>query len=134
MSVSKSVAPEEDLGRSIFSRKNAKRAERSRVPYHVFLERRGERKISVDRLSMAPADKAEAIADCVGAARGRSFHGWAVLSADAAATDGRRVLETPLANNPYHADIVLPALAAAARDEQKRHAKSLATHSYWRGR
>ena len=134
MSVPKLVALDEDLGRDIFSSKHAKRARRSRVPYHVFLERCGERKISVDRLSVAPANESEAIADRTARARGRSFYGWAVVRADTATSDGRRVLGTPLPDNPYHADIQLPARAADDRDEQKWHAKFLASRSHWRGR
>lgn len=134
MSVPKQIASDEDLGRGIFSSKQAKRARRSGVPFHVFLERYGERRISTDRLSVAPANEAEAIADRVAGARGRSFHGWAVVLADEAASDGRRVLNTPLCDNPYHADIELPALAADDREEQKWHAKLLARRSHWRER
>ncbi len=77
---------------------------------------------------------AVAIADRVARARRRRFYGWAVVDADTAESDGRQVLNTPLCDNPYHADIELPALAAADREEQKWHAKLLASYSHWRER
>ena len=45
----------EELGRGIFSRSQRRRAANGVIPYQVFLERAGERNISVDRLSTAPA-------------------------------------------------------------------------------
>ncbi len=134
MIVPKDMASDEELGRGVFSGSTAARARRSRVPLNVFLERRGETNISVDRLSAAPPNKAIAIADSVAAARSADFHGWAVLTVDHAARNEREVIATPLLDNPYHADISLPELAGEDREEQKRHAQELADFSAWRGR
>lgn len=134
MTIPKDVAIDEEIGRGVFSRRTAARARRSRIPLNVFLERQGETNISVNRLSVAPPNKAVAIADNVAAARGADFHGWAVLTADHAARNERKVVATPLLDNPYHADISLPELAGEDREEQKRHAQELADFSEWRGR
>jgi len=104
------------------------------VPLHVFLEKEGEARLSVDRLDVAPAAEASEIADRVATARKRTFYGWAVVTSETAAANGRRVLATPQPENPYHADIVLPDLAAEDREEQKRHAQELADSSVWRER
>ena len=134
MNAPESVGSNEELGRGIFSSRNARRAAR-RVPHHVFLERPGETDISVDRLSVAPPDEAVEIADSVGKARNRTFYGWAVVVAEGAAGNGREVVASPILNqNPYHADIVLPRIASEDREEQKRHAQELADVSRWRNR
>lgn len=132
--VPKDIAPEEELGRGVFSEKHKHRATRSRVPFHVFLEKPGKTEISVDRLRIAPPGEARTIADKVAAARKRAFHGWAFVIAERAVSNKRRVTASPLPDNPYHADIILPQLTADDREEQKRHAQELADASEWRGR
>ena len=135
MKVPENIAPEEELGRGVFSSRNAVRAQRSKVPHYIFLTKSGETNISVDRLSVAPADEAIAIADNVAVARNATFYGWALVTAEQAGSNGRRVIASPLLHgNPYHADIVLPGLAAEDREEQKRHAQELADASRWRSR
>ncbi|MDE2929673.1 MAG: hypothetical protein OXQ27_01965 [Chloroflexota bacterium] len=89
--------------------------------------------ISVDRLSVAGLKQATAIADDRDRARDRTFYGWLVVAASEAAREGRRVVASPLAGNPYHADIVLPKPAAEDREEQVHHAQELADSSRWRG-
>lgn len=128
-----SVTPDERLGRGVFSGRQAQRAIR-RIPFHVFLEREGSASISVDRLDAAPVNQSIAIANRVGALRGRPFYGWAVVRTHHAARSGRQVVSSPLADNPYHADIVLPAKAVEDRDEQKRHAQELADAARWQAR
>ena len=91
-------------------------------------------KISVDRLDSAPPDEAVAIADEIAAARSAKFHGWEVITARQAGVNGRQVRASARLHNPYHADIVLPDLAAEDREEQKRHAQELADRSSWRER
>ena len=134
MSILDSIAPDEDLGRGVFSSKQARRARRSGVRLNVFLERPGHLRISVDRLTIAPVGAADATAESVAAARGARFYGWAVITADAASAGGRRVLATPLPKNPYHADIMLPELTADDLEAQRKHAQQLADASRWRGR
>lgn len=126
------VALDEELGRGVFSSKNAKRAERSRVPHHVFLERPGRINISVDRLALASAEQVERVAEAMAEARGAVFYGWAVVTADRARESGRRVVSAPLPDNSRHANIRLPQAAADDREEQKRHAQELADASGWR--
>ncbi|MYD60046.1 MAG: hypothetical protein F4W91_03300 [Gemmatimonadetes bacterium] len=134
MNIPNNIAPEEDLGRSVFSSRDAKRARRSRVSLNAFLEKEGQTDISVDRLSIAPEEEAVAIADNVGTARNRTFYGWAVVTAEEARRSEREAIASPLKNNLYHADIRLPELTAEDREEQKRHAQELADISRWRER
>ena len=103
--------------------------ERARVPHHVFLEREGITEISVDRLDPAPPAEAVASAARIANDRGATFYGWAVVVARNAGANGRHVRTSAKPDNPYHADIVLPDLAAEDREEQKRHAQELADSS-----
>ena len=128
------IAPEERLGRDVFSSNQAKRARRGRIPINVFLEREGEALLSVDRLDLAPPKEAVEVADRVAAARSRTFYGWAVVWTKTAGSNGRKVTASPQLDNRYHADIVLPDLAVEDREEQKRHAQELADASAWRDR
>ena len=139
MTVPHQVHREENLGRGVFSSSHARRAQRTKPPKHVFLERDGVTEISVDRLDHATPAEAVAIAD--GNATGRSaagrivtFYGWAVVTAWKADANERRVRASPKLDNPYHADIVLPDIAAEDQDEKIRHAQELADNSSWRGR
>lgn len=132
MEVSSVISPEEELGRSVFSRRSAARARRSRVPFKEFLEKPTRIDISVDRLSVAPSDQAVAVARKVGEARGATFYGWAVVPVTHAEGSGRYVSASPIGGNPYHANICLPETAAEDREEQKRHAQELADASCWR--
>ena len=129
------ITASEELGRGIFSRRDARAAERGQVRPTVFLERRGLREISVDRLTLAPPDEAVTIADAVAAGRAghQSFYGWAVLAASEAISVGCTVVATPYQWNPYHADIVLP---ESATDEwkQQQYALELAARARWLGR
>lgn len=129
------IAESEELGRGVFSRRDAQAAERGQVRLTVFLERRGVREISVDRLTLAPSGEAVAIADAVAAGRegNRSFYGWAVLSASEVASFGCAVVATPYQGNPYHADIVLPE-SATDEWEQRQYALELASRARWLGR
>ena len=134
MTAGDDIAPEENLGRDVFSNTQARRAGRGRVLINVFLEREGVPELSVDRLDLASPGEAAEIADGVAAARGKTFYGWAVVDAETAASNGRRVTASPQLANPYHADIVLPDAAVEDREEQKRHAQELADASIWRDR
>ena len=137
MTVPDTIAPEEELARGVFSKKHAQRAQPTRVPLHVLLVQEGNVEISVDRLTFAALDnKATDIADEIAAARNATFYGWAVVTAEKAGNNGRRVIASPRPErgNPYHADIVLPELSGEDREEQKRHAQELADASEWRER
>ena len=88
----------------------------------------------MDRLDVAPPPEATELADNVASARSATFYGWAVVAVKRAAANGRQVIATPQLDNPYHADIVLPAPDVEDREEQKRHAQELADSSIWRER
>lgn len=126
----------EELGRSVLSRSHRRRAAGGVIPYRVFLERAGERNISVDRLSVAPPAESIANAHWIASQRDppRNFYGWAVVDVEHARNAGCDVAASPLPNNPYHADIVLPDSAVGNRDAQKQYAVTLAAMAKWRPR
>ena len=63
---------------------------------------------------------------------GKTFYGWAVLTADKAASNGRTVEATPAESNPYHADLCLNLPDNPDRRElQKQHSVELAAHAKW---
>lgn len=131
MPIPQEVGPEETLGRGVFSSSAARRAPR-RITLNVFLERPAVVELSVDRLDVAPPHEAIAIAEQVGNRRSKPFFGWAIVETRQARTNGRRVVSSPLSGeNPYHADILLPATAAEDREEQKQHAQELADAATW---
>ena len=122
---------EEELGRGIFSSRQARRAHRS-ISKNVFLEREKIVEVSVDRLSLASLEEAVSISTSVAIGRNRTFYGWAVLTVASACENNRNVLASPQVDNRYHADIVLPLTTAEDREEQIMHAQQLADASYWR--
>lgn len=129
------IAPEERLGRGVFSSKNKKRAQRKAVPFNIFLEKKGETDISVDRLDHVSPEKAAEIGDRVATSRkAKQFYGWAVVTANNASNNKRQVKATPQLDNSYHADIILPDLASKDREEQIQHAQELAAVSCWQDR
>ena len=133
MTAEYSIAPGENLGRAVLSSRQANRASRQRVPFHVFLEKKGETRISVDRVDVAPQVEAVEIAERMATARNRRFYGWASVVVEDANANRRRVMASPLLDNAYHADIILPDSTIEDREEQKRHAQELADASTWRG-
>ena len=126
------VGRDEELGRRVFSARRAKRARRSGVRADVFMLGDGERRMSVDRLCMAPLREVAAIARSAAAVRTGPFQGWASVVAESAGLGGREVAASPVDGNPYHADIVLPEAAAADRHVRLAHAQQLAAASCWR--
>ena len=129
------VAEWEELGRGIFSRSHRRKAVNTgAVPYQAFLERAGERTISVDRLSHATLEEAAANARRVAEQRipVRNFYGWAVVSMEDVQKLGLDVAASPYPDNPYHADLVLPSSAAQNREEQEQYALDLALMANWR--
>ena len=128
------ISPNETLGRGVFDSNKVNK--KGNVRPRAFLERQGEVNISVDRLDFAEPKEMATLGDTVALGRGadRRFYGWATLAAKDAASNGRQVVATPLPDNSYHADIVLPDSTVANRDEQIRHAQELADASRWRER
>ena len=128
------VEDDEELGRSVFSGRQSRTATNSGVPFHVFLERAGEREISVDRLTLTPLAEIAANAIRVAAQRNppRNFYGWAVVRAEQVRAAGYEVHDSPLPDNRYHTDIILPDNAVENADIQRQCAIALAGMSRWR--
>ena len=125
---------EEELGRRVFSENVAKRAPR-RILSNVFLEKLGEKKLSADRIDIAPSiNELGSICDKAAKNRQGPFYGWAVITVEKASLNGRKVSTSPKIDNPYHADIILPDAAVKKREEQKVHAQQLADSANWRKR
>ena len=124
----------ENIGRSVFSGKAAKRARKGTIIHEVFLESLEADSISVDRMDHATRRALAALSIQTGRNRTspRDFHGWAVLTVDAAASNGRTVRATPNEFNRYHADIFLNLQADdERRDGQIQQANALATLAKW---
>jgi hypothetical protein len=128
------VDDDEDLGRAIFDSAKANKAAKS-GEFHprVFIERHGEKDLSVGRLSFGDLEVIAAIQD---KERGRHCHGWAAVSAASARKAKRTVVPDKLDNNPYHALIILP--DAPTPEEfiaaQREHGIELALAAGWRPR
>ena len=121
----------EQLGRRIFSQKTADRAYRGRVLPKVFDI--GDDLISVDRLSVAPLDDVEQAAQRTSGDRA-PVQGWAVVDCSTVRASDARVRASPEADNPYHADIVVPLAADPERTRlRKERAQDLAKTAQWRG-
>ena len=75
------------------------------------------------------------IAIAIGKGRGdggKDFHGWAILTVNNAAANGRTVQASPIDSNPFHADICLNLPDDGDRREiQKEHSVDLAAHASW---
>ena len=133
MERSSNIASWEELGRGVYSSKYARRSRNGRIPVKVFLERLGETRVSVDRLTIAPTNEAIAIASARAIGRDGTFRGWAVVNVEGATGSGRTIVASPIFDeNPYHADIVLSQSETIDREEQTRHAQELADASRWR--
>ena len=119
---------EEDLGRRVFTQSLARRL---KAVHRMFLPKRGEVSISVDRLNVAPQSDLTALAHAASGSRDGPFCGWASIATEDACRNRRRVEASPVDGNPYHAEILLPSSAATDRGEQVRHAHELADASCW---
>ena len=125
----------ENLGRSVFSSEQAKKAKRHQPIPKVFLVREEDDRISMDRMDKASVFDLAAIAISRGQSRNpaRNFYGWGVLTIIDAAHNGRSLKFTPIESNPYHAEICLNLPADCNRKElQMVHALELAAHAKWK--
>jgi len=124
----------ENIGRSVFSGRAAKRARQGRVIPEIFLESLEADSISVDRMDHAPRTALAALSKQTGQNRTppRNFYGWAIMKVGDAASNGRTVKATPDDSNIYHADIFLDLPDDhERRDGQRQHANELATLAEW---
>ena len=106
------------------------------IPTREFRPKRGETKLSVDRVDEAPREAVAAVAerDAREAEDGeRIFYGWAVVPCERAMRDGREVRATPIKRppNPFHADIVFPDSVKDKEDARNHHALQLAENAKW---
>ena len=125
----------ENLGRSVYSRRSAKKARQPQPIPEAFLVSRSDDKISTDRLDHAHRTKMAEIASKRGHERRdgpREFHGWAIVTVNDASANGRWVMESPLDDNPYHSDIYMELPEGdERRDMQKEHSVNLAANATW---
>lgn len=130
-----SVNDDDFLGRAVFSGRAEKRARSGCIMHTVFLGQKGNNLLSVDRLGFCSEAKLTDIQDKNAELRSkpeskkRSFYGWAKITVATARKNRRTVKPAPLKSNPYHADINLP--ENIDRDDQKAHAKELASNAEW---
>ena len=110
------LSREETIVRGVFSRRHFAATTR-RVKPNVFLEGAHQRRLSVDRADEATEEELVRLGEDRAKKRSRTFHGWARLSVAAAEDSGPgvEVWASPMSDNPYHADIVLPDNALSLR-------------------
>lgn len=142
-----SVAGTEDVGRCVLSIRDARRAREQSVRTPSFLARKGDNKLSADRLSVAPEQKtvrtgervAQARQDgiilkCGKPSRDVRFEGWNVVEVARAGDLGCEVVASPTEENCYHADIVLPESVRTDEEERWAYAQKLGKVAAWRER
>ncbi len=132
------LAPADKLGRRMFSKSRAKRAERTgRIQHDLFEIDDPHKGISVDVLDRCLDDQVARIAEAAAESRRASgFYGWAVVTVEVASAAGRSVELSPQLDNPFHADILLGIdTAEDHKDLVRQHAYDLAlnaTYRIWR--
>lgn len=150
MIVPSTVSDDEELGRCVVSKRAALRAREGRGVVKLLTPRRGDRRISVDRLSIAPLADAVANGRRVAAARQEGiirtsgqpsrdvdFCGWITVAALAVRSADCECIASPIerpnsASNPYHADIVMPESVMDDDFERVRYAQELEESATWR--
>lgn len=135
MTVPRVVGADEDLGRRVFSKSQARRARCGRIRHYQFLPEGDGLTMSVDRLTVADGQGFDLtdLASKASASRSGPFEGWLSVTVADVRREGRRVEASPQEDNPYHADIVLPD-GATDKGERIRHAQVLARGARWRER
>lgn len=131
------LADSDNLGRGVYSSREAKRARKDLIMHTIFLEQESAESLSVDRLDIVSDEEMVKIGDQNAQLRGadRRFYGWATVTVILASQDGRTVRATPRFENRYHADIDLNVPEGAERRErQEAHANALAANAEWRSR
>ncbi len=132
----KNIEDDDLLGRAIFSSREAKRATVGKIRSSVFTEKLNK-SLSVDRFNFCSDKELTNIQDKNAQVRStkektqRSFYGWASLKVFDARKENRKVQSTPIKENPYHADIILPE-DIETEDDQREHAINLAESSKWK--
>ena len=143
------ILDSDKVGRDVLSRNDRRLIMRGQAPPGLFLDNISPARLSVHRLAPVPNrpppdDRSDLAPDSVIAEISRrrakaqtperNFYGWAELSAADAARDGREVCLSPRPDNPWHADIVLPAEAEREERKREKHAMALSHSVEWRER
>lgn len=132
------IAATDRLGRGEWSRRSARRSFRkrmerrgNRVPVSRFMPPEGSNEISVDRLGLASDITMAEIGARNARNLGKEFWGWYVLTAKEVEEEGCTIRPSPLLDNAYHADIMLPVPSDAEdrQDALREHAMGLAYHA-----
>lgn len=136
--VPSTISATDRLGREEWSERSARRSFRKRaegrgkrVPVARFMPPKNRNEISVNRLDHA-SDAAMAEIGVRNARNlGKEFWGWYILTAENVEEEGCSVGPSPLLDNPYHADIILPVSPDAEdrRDAIREYAMGLAYHA-----
>lgn len=136
-----SIQPTDELGREERSESGAKRAFRrgdatggGRAPVSRFKPPKSSNELSVNRMEFAPASQMAEIGMKNAEPLDRLFWGWYILSAGDVEAVGCSVRPSPLLDNPYHADIIVPVALDAEdrRDALIEYARDLAYHATFR--
>lgn len=123
------LAQSERLGRGISSSKHFDRFKKHGICSIKIFIHRNRRKLSVDRLNDDNLSSVCEIAKKREVDRGRTFYGWASVTEDVASSNGRTIADSPQVNNPFHADIVLPACVLTDKKAMEEHATELAANA-----
>lgn len=136
MSVNESIAPDEELGRSVGPTRVAKRARRKEFRFIDFMPGNGEDRISLDRVTIAPEQEIVEIAELREQRRTppHKLHGWIIVTAEAVMDNGCAVNASPQDENCYHADVIFPQTALADEVTLKERAQDLADAAAWHPR
>ena len=135
------IEPTDEFGREERSESGAKRAFRrldamggGRAPVARFKPPRSSNEISVNRMGLAPEDHLAEIGKKNAKPLNKSFWGWYILFAGDIEAVGCSVSLSSLADNPYHADIIIPVALDAedTRDTLIEFARDLAYHARFR--
>jgi len=122
------ISDREECGRGIWDSSKAK----DPINAKVFRDRFGELEVSIDRLDTADL---VALADLHDKARGGGrFKGWGVLTAAQIRSASCEIVEAPLPENPWHANIVFPEASKADEDQWKQISVTLAAMARWRSK
>ncbi len=132
-----SVVKGERLGREESSETNARKSFRrlnvgnAWAPVSKFKPPKNSNEISVNRMDLARINTLAELGKRNAASLGNLFWGWYILTKDAVEEVGCSVMQSPLDENPYHADIIIPVSldAEERRDDVIAYARDLAYHA-----
>lgn len=98
--------------------------------YRIFKPRKGETRISMDRLDLKPIGETASIAKQYTDRIGRPLYGWAVVIYQFVIQAGFTVTLSPTDENPCHVDLNFPT-DIQGRDDEKLKAHELLDSAEW---